>query len=254
MVGGLFVTEFTGKNIEEAIENGLLAMEIPREKALITVKRSASKGFFGIGRQMALVDITIVEDKKKTETAVHAYRPPMRKNKVRPTDADTTIKKYPLKPKTQRLVAEQVVDELTNYLTDVIKAMGFELNITANVKNRHLISYELKTDNENRLIGRHGRTLNALQQLSQIYVNRKGANDVTIILDVAGYRKRRQEILTKVAHKSAMEVIAKGRPLHLNPMPAFERKIIHKALATNQHVATYSSGKGNHRSIVIIPR
>ncbi|MCY9806131.1 protein jag [Lentilactobacillus senioris] len=248
------MTEFTGKNIEEAIDKGLITMGIPREKALITVKRSASNGFFGIGRQMALVDITIVEDKKDTETAVHSYRPPMRKNKIRPVDPATTIKKYPLKPKTQRLLADQVVNDLTDYLTDVIKAMGFELGITANVKNRHLISYELQTDNENRLIGRHGRTLNALQQLGQIYVNRKGANDVTVTLDVAGYRKRRQEILTKVAHKSAMEVIANGRPIHLNPMPAFERKIIHKALVTNKHVATYSSGKGNHRSIVIIPR
>lgn len=248
------MTEFTGKNIEEAIDKGLMAMEIPREKALITVKRSASNGFLGIGRQMALVDITLVEDKKKTETVVHSYRPPMRKNKVRAVEPESEVKKYPAKPKTQRLIADQVVDSLTNYLTDVIKAMGFELKITADVKNRHLINYDLKTDNENRLIGRHGRTLNALQQLGQIYINREGANDVTVMLDVADYRKRRQVILIKVAHKSAMEVIANGRPVHLNPMPPFERKIIHKALATNEHVDTYSSGKGNHRSVVIIPR
>lgn len=248
------MTEFTGKNIEEAIENGLEKMGISREKALITVKRSASSGFFGIGRQMALVDITLVEEKPKTETIVNSYRPPMRKNKIRPIANPASVKEYPAKPKVQRLIADQVVTSLTNYLIKVINAMGFEVDIKPTIKNQHVISYQLKTDNENRLIGRHGRTLNALQRLGQIYANRIGANNVTIILDVAGYRSRRQEILKRLAHKSAMEVIANGRPVHLNPMPAFERKIIHKALATNKHVATYSSGKGNHRSVVVIPR
>lgn len=255
MKEGGTMTEFTGKTIEEAIDRGLEALDVPRNQALITVKRSATNGFFGIGRQKAMVEITVVEEKDKVaDKSVYKYRPPMRKPKVQPQEEQPVEPQYKKRPKTPRLSAEQVVNELTDYLTEVISQMGFQVQLLPTVKNMHSISYEIKTDNENRLIGRHGRTLNALQRLGQIYVNRKGANDVNVALDVAGYRQRRKVILTRLADKTAMEVIANGKPVYLNPMPPYERKIIHQALADNEHVWTYSSGKENHRSVVVAQR
>lgn len=153
-----------------------------------------------------------------------------------------------------RLTATEVEAELTQYLTDVIEAMGFAPKIKVEVKNRHRLYYDIAVQDESRLIGHHGRTLNALQNLGQIYINRSGANSVEVVLDVANYRAKRREVLRNLAQRTARNVIASGKPVYLNPMPAFERKQIHASLEDNDHILTYSTGKEPHRSLVIAPR
>lgn len=132
--------------------------------------------------------------------------------------------------------------------------MGFSFKLKLDLKSRHSIYIDIDTDQESRLIGRHGRTINALQNLSQIFINRLGANNVNVELDTANYRSRRSESLVQLADKTARNAIANGKPVYLNPMPAFERKQIHNALADNDHVMTYSTGKEPHRVIVVAPK
>nr|WP_290123445.1 RNA-binding cell elongation regulator Jag/EloR [Lentilactobacillus otakiensis] len=149
---------------------------------------------------------------------------------------------------------EEVSQKLANYLNDVLEAMGFSFKLKLDLKSRHSIYIDIDTDQESRLIGRHGRTINALQNLSQIFINRLGANNVNVELDTANYRSRRSESLVQLADKTARNAIANGKPVYLNPMPAFERKQIHNALADNDHVMTYSTGKEPHRVIVVAPK
>ncbi|MFT8880769.1 MAG: R3H domain-containing nucleic acid-binding protein, partial [Lentilactobacillus hilgardii] len=135
-----------------------------------------------------------------------------------------------------------------------LEAMGFSFTLKLDLKNKHSVYIDIDTEQESRLIGRHGRTINALQNLAQIFVNRSGANNVTVELDTADYRNRRSEALIQLADKTARNAIANGKPVYLNPMPSFERKQIHNALADNDHVVTYSTGKEPHRVIVVAPK
>nr|WP_283805157.1 R3H domain-containing nucleic acid-binding protein [Lentilactobacillus rapi] len=135
-----------------------------------------------------------------------------------------------------------------------MKAMGFSFKLKLDIQNKHSIYIDIDTDQESRLIGRHGRTINALQNLSQIFINRLGANNVDVELDTANYRSRRSDALKQLAEKTARNAIANGKPVYLNPMPSFERKQIHNALADNEYVITYSTGKEPHRVIVVAPK
>lgn len=101
------------------------------------------------------------------------------------------------------------------------------------------------------MIGKHGRTINALQSLAQVFLNHKRFSKLEVTLDVANYRERRVETLTRLAENMAREVVATGKPVYLDPMPSFERKQIHSVLADNEHVMTYSAGTEPKRAVVI---
>ncbi len=110
-----------------------------------------------------------------------------------------------------------------------------------------------ETKQEGSLIGRHGKTLNALQLLAQDFLDRKSKRKVQVILDAADYRARRKETLQFLARKVARDAIQQDQRQRLDPMPSFERKIIHAALARNTEVKTYSSGNEPRRFVVVEP-
>lgn len=103
--------------------------------------------------------------------------------------------------------------------------MGFSFKLKLDIKNKHTIYIDIDTDQESRLIGRHGRTINALQNLSQIFINRLGANNVDVELDTANYRSRRSDALKQLAEKKPHEMqlrtenqftLTQCRPLNVN--------------------------------------
>lgn len=104
------------------------------------------------------------------------------------------------------------------------------------------------------MIGKHGCRINAMEQLSNIFMDYHGAAKVNVELDTSNYRERRQETVHNLAQKAAMEVVASGKAVFMDPMPARERKQIHHELENNHHVKTYSHGREPYRSIVIAPK
>lgn len=252
------MAKYSGTTVETAIEAGLSALNITREQADVTIIQVARKGFLGLGRREAVVDVVSVDQKEldlASQSSDQVSEFELKSNVQMPQTAEpqTVIENNDDKEE-PRLTATEVEAELTQYLTDVIEAMGFAPTIKVEVKNRHRLYYDIAVQDESRLIGHHGRTLNALQNLGQIYINRSGANSVEVVLDVANYRAKRREVLRNLAQRTARNVIASGKPVYLNPMPAFERKQIHASLEDNDHILTYSTGKEPHRSLVIAPR
>lgn len=236
------MTIYSGKTIQDAVEQGLTALSLTSDQVEVTVIQQPKNGFLGFGRKLAQVELVKKTNPQQPTKTQNPSSQPISDSNDHEEETENTVD------------IEEVSQKLANYLNDVLEAMGFSFKLKLDLKNRHSIYIDIDTDQESRLIGRHGRTINALQNLSQIFINRLGANNVNVELDTANYRSRRSESLVQLADKTARNAIANGKPVYLNPMPAFERKQIHNALADNDHVMTYSTGKEPHRVIVVAPK
>ncbi|MFD2627339.1 RNA-binding cell elongation regulator Jag/EloR [Oceanobacillus kapialis] len=149
-------------------------------------------------------------------------------------------------------LAKNKVEETKVYLKQVIKNMNVEADVTMDVVGNH-VNFELSGENIAVLIGKRGQTLNALQYLLHLAINKDGEQFYTVSLDAEGYRQRRKDTLESLATKMADKAVRLNKKVALEPMPAFERKIIHSALQNNKGISTYSDGVEPHRHIVIKP-
>ncbi len=125
---------------------------------------------------------------------------------------------------------QEALTQLGIYLTDITK----ELNAPATIKTSRdagRIVFDLDTSKKGLLIGRHGKTLNALQYLAQVYIHRIAKDKLPIVVNVGNYRQKREDILESLAERTAEKVDRTGMPAFLEPMPAFERKHIHAVLS-----------------------
>ena len=143
--------------------------------------------------------------------------------------------------------------QLIQYLSDIFAQLNVHVEPEIKEVRSHEVVIDLKSEQSGRIIGHHGRRINALEQLSNAFMNYHGAAKTIVILDTANYRQRRQEALHTLAERSVTEVVATGQAVFLDPMPARERKQIHKELEDNRHVRTYSHGREPYRSVVIAP-
>lgn len=117
-----------------------------------------------------------------------------------------------------------------------------------------VIAFEIEGEDAGLLIGRRGETLQALQFLVNLIVNKQLGRQVYVTIDVEGYRERRQESLKSLAERTAERVVSSGRSIQLQPMPASERRIIHVTLAEHPDVRTESKGDGDQRRVVVLPK
>lgn len=145
------------------------------------------------------------------------------------------------------------VMEAKQFLSDVCKQMDLEVNIESTIDGKY-VYFQLNSDKTGLLIGKRGQTLNALQILTQVVLNRFSEEFMNVILNAENYREKREETLVLLANRLANKVIKEKKEISLEPMPSFERKIIHAALADNEKIKTYSVGTDPHRHLVISPK
>lgn len=144
------------------------------------------------------------------------------------------------------------VEETESFLLEVTKQMNMDVTIKTDVQENH-VTYEMDGENIAILIGKRGQTLNALQYLAHLAINKQKEKYFTVTLDAEGYRGRRRETLESLAQKMAEKAKHLNKKVALEPMPAYERKIIHSALQEIEGISTYSHGQEPHRHIVIKP-
>ncbi|PPA68473.1 RNA-binding cell elongation regulator Jag/EloR [Jeotgalibacillus proteolyticus] len=199
----------TGATVEEAVAAALEKLQIPKEKAEVTVIDEGKKGFLGlIGTRPAKVSVS----KKK-----------------------------------------DAVEEVDLYLKNVTKHMGLDIQTKID-KNGKIVTFQLESEKVALLIGKRGQTLNSLQYLAQLVANQHSDQFLTVMLDAENYRKRRQETLEHLAKKMADQALRTRRPVKLEPMPSYERKIIHNALTGRRDIETNSEGAEPHRYLMIQPK
>ncbi|WP_188455401.1 RNA-binding cell elongation regulator Jag/EloR [Virgibacillus oceani] len=144
------------------------------------------------------------------------------------------------------------IQQAEKYLTEVVNNMQVHAEVTTAVEENH-VTFDLSGEKIALLIGKRGQTLNALQYLVHLAINKDGKEFYTVTVDAEGYRSRRKETLETLAAKMADKATRMNKKVALEPMPAYERKVIHSALQDNKQVSTYSDGVEPHRHIVIKP-
>ncbi|WP_342580683.1 RNA-binding cell elongation regulator Jag/EloR [Ureibacillus sp. FSL W7-1570] len=246
----------TGSTKDEAIALALQQLGATRDQVEIEVLQEAKKGFLGFGARPAEVRVTLIEplteekeiqeeipsEKDEPETVVEAVEP----NEIKGENAIQTMDEV------QEDYADPI-ESTVQYLTDIAKALGInDLKIETETEGKTIL-FKLESEKAALLIGKHGSNLNALQQLTQLVVSKNAKSYVTVSLDVENYRERRQIALEQLAERMADKAIRTGKKVALEPMPSYERKIIHNALANRLDVETYSEGVEPNRHLVIEP-
>ncbi|MDM5157593.1 RNA-binding cell elongation regulator Jag/EloR [Bacillus sp. DX1.1] len=142
------------------------------------------------------------------------------------------------------------IQEAEQYLQSVVQEMGVDVMITKEVKGRE-IKFTLSGNDVGVLIGKRGHTLNSLQYLTKLVANRSTKQYIGVTIDAENYRNKRKDTLESLSYRLAKQVMATKKNIVLEPMPSFERKIIHQALSNHPNVITTSEGKEPHRHVVI---
>ena len=145
-----------------------------------------------------------------------------------------------------------VEDYAREFLNNVFAAMKLEVEILIKVNDSdRVIEIELKGDDMGILIGKRGQTLDSLQQLTNLAVNKKSDVYYRVKMDTEDYRKRRKETLENLAKNIAYKVKRTKHPVSLEPMNPFERRVIHSALQNDRYVTTHSEGEEPYRHVVV---
>jgi spoIIIJ-associated protein len=146
---------------------------------------------------------------------------------------------------------DEIERRITTFLSDTFKAMGFDVQIKISFDDPECVNVELSGDNMGVLIGKRGQTLDSIQYLTSLVVNKGKDKYVRIKLDTEDYRNRRKETLENLARNIAYKVKRSRRPVALEPMNPYERRIIHSALQNDKFVSTKSEGEEPFRHVVV---
>lgn len=246
----------TGTTVEIAIEKALQQLNVSRNEVEIDVLAEERKGFFGIGAREAIVRVTVKEkaipkinevpDKKNEPKAEEG-------SKVQKTISKRSVMEEKVEMPARVEYKKEPIAETVQYLTDVAKDMQInDLQVTHEIDGKY-VYFQLESKKAALLIGKRGQTLNALQQLAQLVANQHSKQFKVVRLNVGDYRERREQSLAHLADRMADKAIQTNRKVQLEPMPSYERKVIHHTLSNRMDVETYSEGADPHRYLVIEP-
>lgn len=245
-----------GATVELAISSALEALGVTREEVEVEVIDQGKKGFFGFGAKEAEVTVTVipVEQPSVSESLNEKIEISEKPEPILNTEIEEVLDGAVVeqgKPEVEGLSDESAIDETANYLQAIAVDMGInDLEIQSNIDGKY-VQFQLESSKAALLIGKRGQTLNALQQLAQLIVNKSTAQFKVVRIDVGDYRQRREQSLTQLAERMADKAVRTGRKVQLEPMPAYERKVIHHALSNRLDIETYSEGSDPFRYLVI---
>ena len=145
----------------------------------------------------------------------------------------------------------QLISQAESFLKDVFASMNIAVNISSGFGEDNTLNVDLSGEEMGILIGKRGQTLDSLQYLASLVINKGTEEYVRIKIDTENYRSRRKETLEKLARNIAFKVKRSRRPVALEPMNPYERRIIHSALQSDRYVTTHSEGDEPYRKVVV---
>lgn len=263
-------SEKWGTDVEEAVKLALIDLKLERDEVEVTVLEEPSKGFFGIGSKLAKVR---VEPKKKVveETAVSEMKPEIkeeqpsqieetaesdktleqRKTEKRKKDRKKKEKKKTIIPREPEENMVEVEDHpALSFLKELTEKMGLNLDITAKTGSSS-VYLNIKGKDSGTVIGKRGQTLDAIQYLTSLVVNKENEKYIRVVVDAENYRAKREKTLEQLANRLADKVVKTKKSVRLEPMNPYERKVIHATLQSNPNVTTKSEGEEPYRRVII---
>lgn len=261
--------EVTGKTEEEAVRKALTQLGLERDDVSLEILERAKSGFLGIGGSPARIRVTYGTDEpeeKKAEPTKKVEKKPEPKAEVKKPEVKPEPKKQePKKPETkpvekapeQKTVAAGTCDDenarrIREFLEGLLQHMNSpaQVNVALEEKGRYQVT--LEGEKLGQLIGRRGETLDALQYLTSLQVNKGREGYIRVTLDTENYRAKREDSLRRLAQRMANRAVKTGRKVVLEPMNPYERRVLHTALQNHPAVTTHSEGEEPNRRVVIM--
>ncbi len=250
--------EVSARTVDEAVQQALIRLGKTRDEVEVTVLSEGHKRILGFVRgENARVRVTVLESAPVASggTLAHprppAPRPVPRAPRSHPAPArPAEVEARPIRVEGPAVVAKDTMEEL-------LDNMGIDAAVIyrgGSGEENEPIVLDIVGDDLAILIGRRGETLSSLQFLLNLMVGKRLSAWVRVVIDVEGYRARREESLRSLAARVADRVRRSGETIALEPMPPNERRIVHLALQDNPYVTTESSGYGEDRRVNVIPR
>lgn len=222
--------EKTGKTVQQAINEALDELGLSVDEVIIEViDEGDGGGLLGLGRKPARVRVTVEEEESSDQGEYYGDDEDYAGDPETPEEAETT-----------------------SYVAAILSGIGIHGKISS-YREEDTLHIEVSGKDCGAAIGRHGETLEAIQYLASLVANKISESRVRVLLDIGGYRRRREDTLISMAERAADKVVRTGIHYNMDPMNPAERRIIHSALQNFPGVTTYSEGEDLERHVVIAP-
>jgi spoIIIJ-associated protein len=250
--------EFTAKNIDDAITEACEELMVTSDRLEYEVVSSGSAGFLGINAKPAVIKARIKEEKPVEVEAPKAEATDSKQfskkddSKKKNTNADSDNKPEAEDKKTSSIDGDDLVKKANDFLKDVFEAMKMEVVVNAKFNSQdNILDVELSGAEMGVLIGKRGQTLDSLQYLISLVVNKESSDYIHVKVDTENYRERRKATLENLAKNISYKVRKTRQSVALEPMNPYERRIIHSALQNDRYVTTHSEGDEPFRRVVV---
>ena len=233
--------QFQGKTVEEATKLALEELNVNLEEVRIEVVSPGKSGILGLGGEPAIISVDY-EDKSKPKKTIKKSK------NLKPKSSEKNLSKE----------LDDIDDETEKLAIDIVNYLLSSLRVEVKTFFRDKddfdsksLYFEIEGDDSGLIIGRKGETLRSFEFLISFIIKRQLDKRVKVILDVEGYQDRRRTNLVSIAENTAKKVIKYGKPIKMDPMSPFDRRIVHLALEKDKKVITESQGTGTRRQVVI---
>lgn len=271
--------EVIAPTVEEAIRQGLDQLGLTADAVSVEVLDSGSKGLFGLGGRQVRVRLSVNPPAGQEQPAAPRQAKPEPKpapakkaeSKPRVKETKPQVEKKAQEPKPQpksepvaeAKPADDGHDIVLNTAEEVVSKLIFYMGLTAQVSahydehddgDHRAIQVDVRGEDLSALIGRRAETLAAFQQIASLIVGKQTQQWVQVVVDVEGYRARREKQIRQLANRMADQVTKTGRKVTMEPMPSSERRVVHIELRGHPAVKTESTGDDPYRKVVILPK
>ncbi|MDO5564739.1 MAG: RNA-binding cell elongation regulator Jag/EloR [Eubacteriales bacterium] len=258
-----------GSTIDEALTKAMIELGVSSDNIEYEIISEGSNGFLGIGAKPFEIEVW-KKGEKPTNKEKLKDNTKQEEIKVKIKETKEEVKKEGLNEKEKGVFEfnsykhkqeeikemtrdpQEVIENTKKFLEPIFKGIGICPEIEADInKKENTIVLNFKGDNMGIIIGKHGVTIDALQHLVNLNANKGEKDKVRIRIDSENYRKKRQDTLERLARSVAQSVKKTKRKVALEPMSAYERRIIHSTLQSERNIETYSEGEDRYRHVVV---
>lgn len=256
------ILKFEGKTVEEAITEATTRLGVASTELNFEVVDKGSVGFLGIGKKNAVIEVQIGKKETKKNKVVKKEKP-VKKEDIKKEDTPVSAvskdvtepveEKKEKQEKKECSINDEILQKTKEFAEEIFKAMKIEteVQISSDIEN-NTINMNLVGDDMGILIGKRGQTLDSLQYIISLFANKEAENFIHFKLDTENYRARRKQTLENLAKSIAYKVKRNRKPIALEPMNPYERRIIHSALQNDKYVYTKSEGVEPYRKVVVL--